>query len=138
MATFTLKPGAVIPYPYLWKRESDKGEDSGRKHRPACLVIAVPMKDLTYLYLLAITGQPPTQGQTALEIPEMELRRIGLRTHKQGWIVVSEHNRDIAERSWYFEASAKPLGTFSDAFLLKIQRAALPFFRSAAARVVRR
>ncbi len=138
MTAASLTPGAVIRYPYLWKRESDKGEDSGRKDRPACLVIAVPIHGLTYLYLLPISSQPPSPTQTALEIPEGELRRIGLKAYKRGWITVSEHNRDIAERSFYLDLSADPLGTFSDAFLLKVQRAALPFFKSGAARVTRR
>ena len=137
MPALELKPGTVIHYPYLWKRESEKGENSGRKDRPACLAIAVPIKGLTYIYLLAITGQPPTADQTALEIPELELRRIGLKSHKRGWIIVSEHNRDIAERSYYFDPSVAPLGIFSEAFLLKIQRAALPYFKSTAARVAR-
>ena len=138
MTAARLKPGVVIRYPYLWKRESDKGEESGRKDRPACLVIAIPVQGLTYLYLLPISSQPPPDYQTALEIPKFELRRIRLKSRKRGWITVSEHNRDIAERSFYLDLNSEPLGTFSDAFLLKIQRAALPFFKSDAARVSRR
>jgi hypothetical protein len=90
------------------------------------------------LYLLPISSQPPSDDQTALEIPTWELRRVGLKSYRRGWITVSEHNRDIAERSFYLDLNAEPLGTFSDAFLLKIQRAALPFFKSDAARVSRR
>jgi hypothetical protein len=63
MAAAGLKPGVVIRYPYLWKRESDKGEDAGRKDRPACLAIVVPINELTYVYLLAITSQAPTADQ---------------------------------------------------------------------------
>ena len=97
----------------------------------------LPMRGETFLYLLPISSQPPASGQAALEIPELELRRIGLKLYKKAWITVSEHNRDILERSYYFDPSTKPLGTFSDAFLLKIQRAALPHFKSPAARVTR-
>ena len=138
MAVTALTPGTVIRYPYLWRRERDNGEDSGRKDRPVCLTIAVVNDNLTYLYLLPISSQPPIDGQSALEIPELELRRIGLKTYKQGWVTVSEHNRDIAERSYYYDPSLKPLGVFSDTFLLRVQRAALPFFKSATARVARR
>ncbi len=138
MSILPLKPGVVIRYPYLWRRESEQGEDAGRKDRPACLAISLQRDDLTYLYLLPITSQHPAGDQTALEIPEMELRRIGLRTHKRGWIIVSEHNRDIFERSFYLDRVIEPLGAFSDAFLLKIQRTSLPFFKSAQARVARR
>ena len=138
MAIGGLLPGTVIRYPYLWKSQSGRGEESGRKDRPVCLAIAVPNDGLTYLYLLAISSQPPANDQTALEIPERELRRVGLMTYTRGWITVSEHNRDIAELSYYFEPAIQPLGRFSDPFLLEIQRAALPFFRSSAARVERR
>ena len=138
MAGGRLTPGVVIRYPYLWRREADKGEDAGRKDRPVCLVIAVPMNSLTWVYLLPISSQPPASGQTAIEIPELELRRIGLKTFKRGWISVSEHNRDIAELSYYLDPALEPLGSFSEAFLLKIQRAVLPFFKSEKARVVRR
>jgi hypothetical protein len=133
-----LLPGTVIRYPYLWLREARRGETEGRKNRPVCLAIALPLKGKTYLYLLPISSQPPTVDQSAIEIPELELRRIGLAASKRGWITVSEHNRDIAEDSFYFEPNTKPLGRFSDAFLLKIQKAALPFFKSQQARADRR
>lgn len=131
-------PGTVIRYPYLWRREQERGESEGRKQRPVCLAIAVPIGGHTYLYLLPITSQPPTGGHTALEIPALELRRIGLSTDAPGWIIVSEFNRDIAELSFYYEPSEPPLGAFSSAFLLKVQRAALPFFRSQVSLVSRR
>jgi len=132
-----LRSGVVIRYPYLWKREQERGETEGRKDRPVCLAIVLPMRGENYLYLLPISSQPPASDQIALEVPQLELRRIGLKLHARAWITVSEHNRDIAERSFYYDPSAEPLGTFSDAFLLKVQRAALPFFKSGSARVAR-
>jgi hypothetical protein len=110
----------------------------GQERPAACLAIVVPINELTYVYLLAITSQAPTADQKALEIPEMEMRRVGLKPYKRGWIVLSESNRDILERSYYLDPNIEPLGVFSDAFPLKLQRAALPFFKSANARVVRR
>jgi hypothetical protein len=34
-----LKAGDVIRYGYLWAREAAKGGESGRKARPACIVV---------------------------------------------------------------------------------------------------
>jgi hypothetical protein len=80
--------GDIVPaYPYLWRREKDRGEDAGRKERPVCVTIA--MKDpagLTHMALLAITGSEPTGDQTAVELPALEIRRIGLRSHKRAWV----------------------------------------------------
>lgn len=134
---FDLKPGTVIRYPYLWRREAQRGETEGRKIRPVCLAIAMPHKGKTYLFLLPISSQPPAGGQTALEVPELELRRIGLSEAKQAWITVSEFNRDIAEDSFYYEPGVKALGRFSNPFLLKILKAALPCFKSQNARIDR-
>ena len=33
--------GLVVLYSYLWAREHDRGEVSGRKDRPACVQILV-------------------------------------------------------------------------------------------------
>ena len=65
MAVEMLSPGLVIRYPYLWKREHDRGETEGRKDRPVCLAISLAMKGDTYLYLLPISSQQPAAGQTA-------------------------------------------------------------------------
>ena len=73
--TVSLKAGDVISYPYLWRREADNGETEGRKTRPA--VVVVPL----------------------------ELRRVGLTAEKRGWVIVSEHNRDIVG-----EVITSPLG----------------------------
>lgn len=73
-----LRPGLVIRYPYLWRRQRERGESDGRKERPVCLVIAVRgREDLTHLALLAISSQPPGGEQAALEIPDTERRRAG-------------------------------------------------------------
>ena len=71
--------GLVISYNYLWAREYDRREESGRKARPACVqIIIAGGKSGTVVALFPITSQPPQAGRTALEIPEMEARRIGL------------------------------------------------------------
>ena len=37
--------GQVILYSYLWAREFDRGEESGRKARPTCVMLIVAGKD---------------------------------------------------------------------------------------------
>ena len=87
--------GAVITYPYLWRWQSEEGRLDAPKDRPTCLAITIPdpRQGLTHLVLLAISGTAPSEGQTALEIPVLELRRAGLSTLKRGWITSGELQR---------------------------------------------
>jgi hypothetical protein len=123
MMSTELKAGDVIQYHYLWRREADKGETEGRKSRPACLVIALESQGKTYLYLLAITSKRPLSSQKAIEIPHLELRRIGLKTETPGWVIVSEYNRDILGESFYLQPNEPKIGSFSSRFLLLLQQA---------------
>lgn len=118
-------PGQVIAYPYLWSWQHERGEAEGRKTRPTCVVVAVRGANdgLTHLALLAITTQPPQADRIALEVSDIECRRVGLSDLKRCWIVVDEYNYDVAERSWYIEPDGNPLGRFSKAFLMRIAAA---------------
>ena len=81
--------GLVIYYNYLWAREYDRQEESGRKARPVCVQIIVAGGDGgSVVALFPITSQPPQSGRTAVEVPEMEARRIGLNV--PAWIIVDE------------------------------------------------
>lgn len=132
--------GDIVPaYPYLWRREKDRGEDSGRKGRPVCVAIA--MKDpagLTHLALLAITGSEPTGDQNAVELPALEIRRIGLRLHKRAWVVVSEYNYDILDRSYALEPPREAPRKLSPGFLKVVLAAFRPVLATSAARIDRR
>lgn len=134
---FDLPPGAVIRYPYLWARQARAGETEGRKKRPVCLAVALPVRGKTCLFLLALTSQPPTPDQSALEIPPLELARIRLDASKPAWLILSEYNFDVAEDSFYYEPQEQPLGRFSEAFLARIIMAALPILKSTRSRVGR-
>ncbi len=94
-------------------------------------------QNLTHLVLLAISGTPPRQDQTAIEIPQLELRRAGLTEAKRGWITVSEYNYDILERSWDFPVHTPPRGRFSRPFLRQVQAAVLETIRRKSGRVDR-
>ncbi|HZU89761.1 MAG TPA: hypothetical protein VE993_10940, partial [Stellaceae bacterium] len=131
--------GSIIRYPYLWASQRDRTETEGRKPRPVCLVLRIrdPKEDIHHLVLLAISSQPPHSDQQALEIPDTERRRGGLTRCPRAWVVVSEYNYDIAERSWHFEPHAPPLGSFSTPFLREIAIALRSSMRRAGARVDR-
>lgn len=129
--------GSVLRYPYLWAWQRDKGETEGRKSRPVCMVLAIPKGAQTHLVILAISGTPPRSDQTALEIPQLECRRAGIRDWKDAWITVSEFNHDIAEASFYYDPNAEISGAFSKGFLARIAAAFKPFLAVPAARVSR-
>lgn len=65
--------GSVIRYAYLWAREHDRGEEAGRKVRPACIVLITRGKDGREIPLIfPITSRSPRPGTEAVEIPEIE------------------------------------------------------------------
>lgn len=92
---------------------------------------------LTHVLLLPISSKQPFDGQQAIEIPALELRRARLTGYGRGWITVSECNYDVLERSYYFDQSQAPIGRFSDAFLETIRKAFASFLATGSARVNR-
>ena len=125
MATTDTGPrnGHVVRYGYLWRREFEHGEESGRKARPVCLTIMLPgAPGATRILLFPITSQPPNADRVALEIPETELRRTGLRG--PAWIVLDDCNTDLWETSFHVE-DRTPMGRFSYAFFSRLRDAAL-------------
>ncbi|MFQ5565004.1 MAG: hypothetical protein ACE5EU_01430 [Paracoccaceae bacterium] len=115
-----LRPGDVFEYPYLWNWQAKKGETEGRKERPVCLLIALPVLTGTMMVILPITATEPESKDDAVEMPAIEARRAGLAGWKRGWVIVSEANFDSLENSWYFNPGQPPRGRFSPAFLSKI------------------
>jgi hypothetical protein len=118
-----IKPatGLVIRYNYLWAREFERGEESGRKARPVCVQIVLEGDRSTLVALFPISTQSPHASRTALEIPEMEARRVGLTIPT--WVVVDEWNLDDLAISPHV-ADIRPLGSFSVAFVKRIRAAA--------------
>lgn len=133
------RPGEIVLYPYLWKRQRGKGETEGRKDRPVCIVVAVRGKqdNLTSLALLAISSQPPISEQAALEVPEIECRRAGLSEFRRAWVSIGEYNFDVAERSFYLHPNQPVLGRFSKSFMMQLARAVGPMFAKRTGRVDR-
>lgn len=116
--TNDIQHGDVVKYSYLWAREQTRGEEAGRKTRPACVMLIVTGADgkLTTL-IFPITSQKPLPDTSAIEIPETEARRAGL--YRPAWVIVDELNKDDLASSFALE-DRKPLGRFSKKFMLKL------------------
>lgn len=128
--------GDVILYSYLWGREHDRGEESGRKARPTCVMIifrAQEGKKTTLLF--PITSRRPDPRADAVEIPEIEARRAKLYT--PAWIIVDEFNSDDLETSFAIE-DAEPLGAFSRKFMARVAAAAAITIRKGSIRAIPR
>jgi hypothetical protein len=128
--------GLVVHYNYLWARQFDRREVSGRKARPACVqIIVAGNAGGTVVALFPITSQPPDADRSSVEIPEMEARRAGLAV--RCWIVVDEWNLDDLAKSPHL-ADVHPLGAFSPAFIKRIRTAAADRIRARRYRAVSR
>jgi len=120
--------GLVISYNYLWARQHDRHEESGRKSRPACVQIIIADSERgTVVALFPITSQPPRAERTALTIPETDAHRIGLKT--PSWIIVDEWNLDDLAKSPHI-ADARPIGLLSPAFMKRVRAAAADRIRA--------
>lgn len=87
------RPGLVIRYAYLWRREADAGRDEGVKDRPCAVVIAIKNDaGETTVYVTPVTHTPPTAPEDAVELPSRTKARLGL-DDQRSWIMVTEGNR---------------------------------------------
>lgn len=116
-----IKTGCIIPYPYLWAHEADRGEIEGRKQRPVAVGVRLQRQDGDALLLFPITTKEPSADRLAVEIPDMEKRRAGLDTTMRLWLILDEYNLDTVGTSYYLEPEP-PIGRFSKAFLLPLLR----------------
>jgi hypothetical protein len=134
--------GLVISYNYLWKREHQRGEDSGRKARPAC--VAVPVGATAgQVILFPITTQTPGTGRLAVEIPEIERRRLTLYGPHRCWVILDEANSDVMPGSYHLHPiSLNPAiyvyGEFSAAFMRVMMRVLADALRTKQMRIVPR
>ncbi|HYC65362.1 MAG TPA: hypothetical protein VEC14_11575 [Reyranellaceae bacterium] len=93
-----LKPeaGLVVSYSYLWHVEHVKGQEEGRKDRPCAIVLVVAdgKSARQRVLLLPVTHSAPTDSDSAVEIPTVVKRRLGLDSQRS-WIVLSEWNETL-------------------------------------------
>jgi hypothetical protein len=111
-----LKAGDLLRYYYLWAREADAGEETGRKARPVCIVVRTPATPAA-LFLFPLTSQKPDRWRPHLAISEIECRRGGL--DYPSWLFLDEYNRVQVDEA-YDLVTTKPIGAFSPAFVRKI------------------
>jgi len=111
-----LERGQIVRFFYLWKRQADAGEESGRKARPVCIVVRTP-DNPGAAFLFPITSQQPDPDRLSLSFGEIECRRAGLAY--PCWIILDEYNRVELDKAFDFE-STKPIGSVSPAFLTRI------------------
>jgi hypothetical protein len=129
-----LEEGEVYSYSFLWAREADTGEESGKKNRPVCLLIR-PSRNSDILYMFAITSRPPTEGRIAEKLPPLECRRCKLR--EPAWITLDEYNITLASELHDF-ASLEPVGRLSAGFVKSLAESAVNAIKSGRARGVLR
>lgn len=73
------KPGLVVRYSYLWRREADRGREVDAKDRPCLVVLTVKVEGSALRVRVApITHLPPQRSEDAIELPQATKRRLGL------------------------------------------------------------
>ena len=84
--------GLVMPFVYLWRREHEAGEESGRKIRP-CLIVAV-VRGSTGKVRVAVaplTSQEPETQRSAIAIPARVRTHLRLEA-AASWVICDEYN----------------------------------------------
>jgi hypothetical protein len=86
------RPGLVIRYSYLWKREADAGREEGAKDRPCAVVLALEdQAGHTRVIVLPITHSAPQSLEEGIEIPPVVKHRLGLDSQRS-WVILNEAN----------------------------------------------
>jgi uncharacterized protein YifN (PemK superfamily) len=86
--------GLVFPYYYLWRREHERGEESGRKSRPCILIVvaAIAKGNRQTVIAVPVTTQKPDSTRSYVEIPDRVRRHLGLNA-PQCWVICDEYNQ---------------------------------------------
>ncbi|MEQ1951198.1 hypothetical protein [Mesorhizobium sp. CN2-181] len=128
--------GQVVLYSYLWWREHLRGEETGRKARPCCVMVVISQRNGgRRAILFPITSSPLGRDTTAVAVPDTEARRAKLYT--PAWVVVEEFNSDDPENSLALD-DAEPLGVFSRKFIGRIAAEAAKAARAKGIRAIPR
>jgi mRNA-degrading endonuclease toxin of MazEF toxin-antitoxin module len=85
-------PGLVISYAFLWKREAARGQEEGKKARPAVIVLAVRNNDGRRAVTVApITHSEPGNETHTVELPAKVKASLGM-DDQRSWVVLDETN----------------------------------------------
>ncbi|MCL7999993.1 hypothetical protein M8994_17290 [Brucella sp. 21LCYQ03] len=112
------KVGDVLDHGYLWGREADRGEESGRKYRPTLLLV-ITSNEPEKLFLFPITSKKPDDGRPFKEIPKEERKNIGLK--RKCYIILDEYN-EVQSDMMFDLKSTSPLGRVSYEFLVEVAK----------------
>jgi len=86
------RPGLVIRYSYLWRREALAGQEEGVKDRPRAVILAIHDEEGgARVYAVPIIHSLSAHHEIAIEIPPLVKLRLGL-GGERSWVVVSEAN----------------------------------------------
>ena len=111
-----LEVGGACAFPCPWAWQKEKGEESGRNTRPACLFVKARAPSQA-VYLFPIATAQPDLAQLALLIPQQETARTGI--DKKSCIILDECNLAQASQPYDFEF-LQPIGSFSAALLNQV------------------
>lgn len=116
--------GLVISYNYIWSHQHDRGEETGRKARPTCVVVPLTSGGRNVV-LFPLTTKEPGPDRISIKVPETERRRLKLKGRGPSWIILDEGNSDVLPGSFHVEpVSYDPLtvtyGQFSRAFMAHV------------------
>jgi hypothetical protein len=138
----TPEPGLVLNFAYLWHHEHRAGQEEGRKDRPSVIVLCVHRNEngATLVTVLPITHRVPSDPTSAVELPSMVKRHLGL-DDDRSWVIVDEGNEFV----WpgYDLRKIPRTGRYDFGFLPprlfdQIRRAFVRFHRSNRAKLARR
>lgn len=90
------RPGLVVRYGFLWRREAERGLEEAAKDRPCVVVVAVkkaPDGDICVV-VAPVTSAPPRDPTASLEIPTAIREALGLSPNRQ-WLRFDELNRFV-------------------------------------------
>jgi hypothetical protein len=111
--------GAVLKYPYKWRRETP--EDPPPKQRPVCVIFEIRMPDGNMsLAIVAISDKPNRTRGMSLEIPPEEFPGAGLSQFRVAFVHLDQYNIDRRDNSYNFNPKVKPMGAFSTRFTARI------------------
>ena len=93
MADQPPRAGQVIPFAYLWRRQFEAGEESGRKQRPCVIVVAVDRspEGPVRVAVAPITSQAPDESRTAVQMPSRVRAHLNLDAERS-WVICDEFN----------------------------------------------
>jgi PemK-like, MazF-like toxin of type II toxin-antitoxin system len=87
-------PALVIRYAYLWRSEHARGLEEGKDRPCAVILVTMTEDDQQVVTVLPVTHSPPSDPQTAVEIPAATKRRLGLDAERS-WIMVDDANQFV-------------------------------------------